>query len=60
MPRGDRTKAPSFALWKAGKSLRQIQSAICGQSKTKPGSVAGWVRDWERGSQGAWAPKIKE
>lgn len=60
MPRGDKTKAPAFDLWKAGKSLRVIQDAIGARSETKPSSVAGWVRDWERGRQGQWTPKINE
>lgn len=59
MPRGDRTKAPAFQLWSAGKALEDIQRAIGARSKTKPSSVAGWVRDWERGRQGMWVPKIK-
>ena len=59
MPRGDATKAPAFQLWKAGKSLEDIQQAISARSKTKATSVAGWVRDWERGRQQQWAPKIK-
>jgi hypothetical protein len=59
MPLGDKTKAPAFKLWKAGKALKEIQDAIRGMSKTKPGSVAGWVLDWERGAQGVWTPKIR-
>ena len=47
MPRGDNTKAPSFKMWKAGNSLKQIQNVICTKSKTRPSSVAGWVRDWD-------------
>lgn len=60
MPRGDRTKAPAFQLWRAGKSLEEIQGEIGARSKTKPSSVAGWVRDWERGRQGTWPPNIKD
>ena len=60
MPRGDKTKAPSFVLWKAGKPLRQIQNTICVISPTRPRSIAGWVRDWEGGRQGKWAPTIKK
>jgi len=59
MPRGDGTKAPAFKAWSAGKSLRDIQAEITGSSKTKASSVAGWVRDWERGRQRQWSPKIK-
>lgn len=59
MPRGDRTKASAFQLWRDGKTLEEIQRAIGARSKTKPSSVAGWVRDWGRGRQGTLAPKIK-
>ena len=59
MPRGDKTKAPTFALWKVGQSSKQIQAAICTRPGTKPSSVAGWIRDWERGSQRTWSPKVK-
>jgi hypothetical protein len=59
MPQGDKTKEPAFRLWKAGRSLKEIQMAITGTSGTKASSVAGWVKDWERGSQKAWAPKVK-
>ncbi len=59
MPRGDVTKAPAFRLWKAGRSLTGIQGAITKTSGTLAISVAGWVRDWERGSQKTWTPRIK-
>jgi len=59
MPHGDKTKEPTFAMWKTGQSVKQIQAVICTQTGTKPSSVAGWIRDWERGSQHTWTPKIK-
>lgn len=59
MPRGDKTKVPAFRLWRAGRSLREIQDAIGAVSRTKPSSVAGWVRDWERGRQGTWTPRVR-
>ncbi len=59
MPKGDLTKAPAFRLWKAGRSLKEIQDVITRTSGTQASSVAGWVRDWERGSQKTWTPKIK-
>ena len=59
MPKGNLTKAPAFRLRKAGRSLKEIQNAITTTSGTQLSSVAGWVRDWERGSQKTWAPKIK-
>jgi hypothetical protein len=43
MPLGDKSKEPAFKLWKAGRSLREIQMAVEAMSGTKPGSVAGWV-----------------
>ena len=57
MPKGDKSKEPAFALWKAGRSLSEIQSEIRLAPETKPGSVAGWVLDWERGKQGLWEPR---
>lgn len=41
MPRGDKTKAPAFAMWKAGKSLKDIQAAIRARSQNKAEKVIG-------------------
>jgi len=54
MPKGDKTKEPAFKLWLEGKSLEDIQQEIGRTSKTQASSVAGWVRDWERGKQETW------
>jgi hypothetical protein len=54
MPKGDKTKEPTFKLWLAGKPLEDIQEEIVRTSKTRASSVAGWVRDWERGKQEVW------
>ena len=54
MPKGDKTKEPAFKLWLEGKSLEDIQEEIARTSKTQASSVAGWVRDWERGKQATW------
>lgn len=51
----DGSKAESFNLWQEGKSLEQIQKLVT----AKPETVSGWIRDWERGSQGTWEPNIK-
>ena len=58
MPRGERTKELSFRLWKEGKSLREIQAQISGESKTLQESVEQWITDWERARQGKWDPDI--
>jgi len=58
MAHGDKTKAIAFDMWTAGKSLSHIQASIEKMSTTKPGSVKGWIRDWERGKQRIWSPKI--
>lgn len=52
MPKGERTKELSFRLWKEGKSLREIQAKISGESKTLQESVKQWITEWERGHQG--------
>ena len=59
MPLGDKTKVPAFKMWSDGKSLREIIEHIRSISRTKPTSVMGWVKDWERGKQGTWSPNIK-
>jgi len=59
MPKGERTKELSFRLWKEGKSLAEIQSLVCRDSKTLFESVKEWVTEWERGRQGKWKPEIK-
>jgi hypothetical protein len=58
MPKGERSKELSFRLWKEGKSLREIQAQIFGESKTLQESVKQWIVEWERGRQGKWAPDI--
>ena len=58
MPTGERTKELSFRLWKEGKSLREIQAQISGESKTLQESVKQWITEWERGRQGKWDPDI--
>jgi hypothetical protein len=58
MPKGERTKELSFRLWKEGKSLREIQAQISGDSKTLQESVKQWITEWERGHQGKWDPDI--
>ena len=58
MPKGERSKELSFRLWKEGKSLREIQAQISGESKTLQESVKQWIMEWERGRQGKWAPDI--
>ena len=58
MPTGERSKELSFRLWKEGKSLREIQAQISGESKTLQESVKQWITEWERGRQGKWDPDI--
>ena len=58
MALGDKTKKPAFEMWEAGKSLKEIQEKICRATTTKPGSVKGWILDWERGKQSSWTPVI--
>jgi hypothetical protein len=58
MPKGKRTKALSFRLWKEGKSLAEIQVQICGDSKALRESVKEWIVEWERGRQTKWDPDI--
>jgi hypothetical protein len=58
MPKGERTKELSFRLWKEGKSLREIQAQISGESRTLQESVKQWITEWERGRQGKWGPDI--
>ena len=58
MLKGERTKELSFRLWKEGKSLAEIQSLVCRDSKTLLESAKEWVTEWERGRQGKWEPKI--
>ena len=59
MPKGERTKELSFRLWKEGKSLREIQDQISGESKTLQESVKQWITEWERGHQGKWTPTFQ-
>ncbi len=58
MARGDKTKKPAFEMWKTGKALKEIQKVICQKTSTEPGSVRGWILDWERGRQESWVPNI--
>jgi hypothetical protein len=58
MPKGERTKELSFRLWKEGKSLREIQAQISGESRTLQESVKQWITEWERWRQGKWDPDI--
>ena len=58
MALGDKTKKPAFEMGEAGKSLEEIQEEICRTTTTKPGSVKGWILDWERGKQASWSPVI--
>jgi hypothetical protein len=60
MPRGDDTKRAAFKLWLDGKPLKVIQAQIEAESDTKPGSVRGWVLDWERGAQRTWTARLAE
>jgi hypothetical protein len=60
MPKGERTKELSFRLWKEGKSLREIQAKISGESKPLQESVKQWITEWERGHQGKRAPTFQE
>ena len=59
MPRGDKTTELAFRLWLQRMSLPGIQTRISQESETQPTSVAGWVRDWERGAQRSWTPDLK-
>jgi hypothetical protein len=56
MARGDQTKKPAFDLWRKGTPLKEILDTITKTSTTEPGSVRGWVKDWERGRHGKWDP----
>ncbi len=60
MARGDKTKELAFPMWKDGHALASIQRALCKGTTTKPGSIRGWVVDWERGKQGTCKPKVKK
>ena len=59
MPPGAKTKKVAFKLWYEGKALKEIQNDPKIRPKTKPGSVSGWVLDWERASQNTWTPRIR-
>lgn len=59
MARGDKTKEQAFKMWQSGKTLEEIQKAVCQNTSTKPGSVRGWILDWERGRQNSWDPDIQ-
>jgi hypothetical protein len=56
----DKMKELAFQLWLSGKPLDAIQNRIKQISTTLPGSVRGWVLDWERGKQGRWEPDRAE
>jgi hypothetical protein len=58
MMKGDRTKKLSFRLWKKGKSVDEIQTQICRNSKQLEESVKQWVTEWERGRQVRWEPEM--
>ena len=66
MPHGDKTKSLAFKLWYQGKALVEIQEKVKiasarGRSQgTKPGSVSGWVKDWDRGDQKVWVPRPRQ
>lgn len=60
MALGDKTKRPAFEMWKAGKSLEEIQEEICRTTTTKRGSVKGWILDWEQGKQAFLTPSLIE
>lgn len=57
MPKDEKVKELVFALWLKGRSLPEIQATISAQSGTKPGGVAGWLLEWERGRQAQWVPE---
>ena len=59
MPKVERSKELSFRLWKEGKSFREIQTQISGESKTLRENVKQWITEWERGRQGRWDPDIQ-
>jgi hypothetical protein len=58
MSQENNTKEAAFKMWKEGKSLIEIQEAICSSSKTLPSRITEWVRDWERGQQHTWTPNL--
>ena len=60
MPRGSKGKEIAFPMWLAGGSLAAIKEHVCENSGDKPGSVSGWILDWERGKQANWNPTIRE
>ena len=55
MPHKDPSKEQAFDMWKAGKSLSEIQDT----STAPPNSVRDWIHEWERGKQGIWNPAIQ-
>jgi hypothetical protein len=59
MPKGERTNELSFRLWKEGKSLREIQVIISGESKPLQESVKQSIAEWEHGHQGKWTPTFQ-
>lgn len=60
MPIGERTKKLAFEMWRQGLPLSEIQRKIREQSETLPRSVKNWFRDWERGAQKIWDPRMSE
>jgi hypothetical protein len=57
MPRGEQIKEPAFQMWLKGIPVPDIQRATCGRSKVLQGRVAGWIKEWERGTQRTWSPE---
>lgn len=55
MPNHDGSKEICFTMWKAGKSLKEIQR----NTTALPETAKRWVQDWERGQQRVWRAKIK-
>lgn len=59
MPQGSKGKELAYPMWLAKKTLIEIQKYVCARTGDKPGSVKGWILDWERGEQGRWDPTIE-
>ena len=49
MPQGSKGKELAYPMWLGKKTLLEIQEYVCARTGDKPGSVKGWILDWERG-----------